>query len=569
MPDVLTAYLTTESESKEAKQKTGHKIVERKTTPSPKGSKESDWFLETFPRVLDAIRTAKSGELHFTLRNRMRSVGGYAAASGCEHYADKVFEVARENLRLNGGCESFDTAERTMKWGWDRGGKQPSLPKDWHLDSERKSEQPEKKPVFSPSELLKKQGKIDRKPPLQLIPGFLEMNQCQIVGFMGAGKGAISSLIAAHITTGKSWWTGDSCLAGSVLLFSAEDSTAVMEYRCKAAGANVCYGSEDAPRNSVICFGSGHEALMGSDGLPLDLTDTGWLDQWRETLPDLKAIIIDPIKSFCGQRGPSQSEEDHVRAKMTKTLTWASKHRIAVICVIQPAKGSRNRHIDEMASGSLAWSAVTRSIVCLEENIHYGKQARVVLAGRQSNNAKGKPSIFDLEVVHARDFEDQPVYTPEDGKPVMVPVLKFREQIEPQDYIVPPDERATPDKASPRKVLDWDAIRIAACETIETYGGRMHGMPSDDEQSHLGDPQDDEGWLGFVCGHMARRFKASPRTIRNKLKCVFTSTMDGRIRVPGWICGLEKDGYGGGWFWTARKDPTAKQSGHNSDSPPF
>jgi len=66
----------------------------------------------------------------------MRSVGGYAAATGCEHFKEKVFEVARENLRENGGCESFEIAERTMEWGWNRGGKQPSLPNDWESKAE-------------------------------------------------------------------------------------------------------------------------------------------------------------------------------------------------------------------------------------------------------------------------------------------------------------------------------------------------------------------------------------------------------------------------------------------------
>ena len=77
------------------------------------------------PRILHEIKISPGGKLHYTLRNRVMLIAGYAAGLGCERYAEKVFEVATENLDINGGCENYRQAEKTMQWAWINGIKSP------------------------------------------------------------------------------------------------------------------------------------------------------------------------------------------------------------------------------------------------------------------------------------------------------------------------------------------------------------------------------------------------------------------------------------------------------------
>jgi hypothetical protein len=406
-----------------------------------------------------------------------------------------------------------------------------------------------------------------------LVEGFLESSQCMLVGALGSGKGCTGPMLSNHLTNGLDWWTGRPCKAGSVVIISPEDSPETIKQRCRFAGARV-HGDivdgvkiESGPR--VLCIGSGSKPLVKPSGDPRSVDQTNFLDTLKETMGDLRLIVIDPVKSFMGKRGPSESEEDHVRRVLTTSLHWANQSGVAILLVIHPSKGSGSRNVNDQASGSHAWTAVTRSVVAIEKNPNYGQATRALIAGRQSNAMEGATALFDLEVGFAHDkYGNQVPVTDVDGeieldadgntRYVTTVRLVYRESL-PQDhaYILPPFDRGGEGGANrPGKRGPSDAeIRLAACEMIANDGGEMKGYPDEAlmEQMSLDTHLTDDKWLHFVCGRLARKFGLSPRTIKNKALPAFPRG-DGSNVVPGFITRSRKLDFHGAWVWEAKRD---------------
>jgi hypothetical protein len=553
---------------------------------------------------------------------RAKTIAGYAAGMGYLDLAEDCCKSLVEAAVANG--KPLGEAERVIEFGWSNGVKEPLIPSDpKYLKIEKDFADRAAKVAANQAELKSRideattknaNGETEffngREPDSRvdsssgdftfskaiemldqsstssyrhLVEGYLESSQCMLVGMLGAGKGCFGPMLARHITNGIDWWTGRQCKPGSVVIISPEDNPETIKQRCRFAGARVHGDTIDGtvankgPR--VLCYGSGDKLIAWPNGDRRSISETHFLDMLKDGLGDLRLIVIDPVKSFMGKRGPSESEEDHVRRVLTTSLNWANKNSVAILLIIHPSKGSGVRNVNEQASGSHAWTAVTRSVVAIEKNINYGKSARALIAGRQSNAQEGLTVLFDLEVEDARDrFGERVPVTDEDGivemnsdgsvRHVSTVRLTYRESLSADhEYELPPFDREGTSKAKAvkmagRKVVDTKEIRLAACQLVAAQpGGRMTSFPDDELLKQMGPVETDDRWLHFACGHLARQFSCSPTTALNKVRAVFKR--NDQEPVPGFVTRSVRSGFGsdGQWFWESHLGPS--QTGQN------
>jgi hypothetical protein len=597
---------------------------EKKSAPAApfQGKADPSWqarrkcFNAIWSQNIAAIQAASVGDRHITMIRRSKIVAGYAAGMGYLDLADECRQSLVNAAQATG--KPLGEAERVIEFGWSNGVKEPLIPSDpKYLKIEKDfadraaklaNNQAELKSRINEAVTKNANGEIEffegREPDhgvdlatcdfstqglmdmlnqdsatvfRHLAEGYLESSQCMLIGAMGAGKGCVGPMLANHITNGIDWWTGRKCKPGSVVIISPEDNPETIKMRCRFAGARVhgdiVDGVEitDGPR--VLCMGSGSRPIMWPNGDQRSIGETAFLDLLVKATGDLRLIVIDPIKSFMGKRGPSESEEDHVRRVLTISLNWANKNGVAILLIIHPSKGAGVRNVNDQASGSHAWTAVTRSVVAIEKNLNYGPSARALIAGRQSNALEGLTAIFDLEVADAKNkYGERVPVTDEDGvieftldgtpRYVSTVRLAYRESLPvDHEYQLPSFDREGSSKGKAakltgRKVVDTTAIRLAACQLVAAQpGGRMTSFPDDELLKQMGSVETDDRWLHFACGHLAREYSCSPSTAYNKVKPVFRKT--NQEPVPGFTTRSRKTGFGdeGQWFWESHPEP--------------
>lgn len=86
---------------------------------------ESFIFAHKASQLIGSIADAKAGNLHYTLRDNVMVIGGYAAGLGCMARWEDVRETVIQALQDNGNCRCYETAEKTMKWAWNAGTQDP------------------------------------------------------------------------------------------------------------------------------------------------------------------------------------------------------------------------------------------------------------------------------------------------------------------------------------------------------------------------------------------------------------------------------------------------------------
>ena len=607
--------------------------ADKKATPAAPfiGDADQSWTAreKCFHAIISqcdrAIRSAPQGSRHDAIRDRSLLLAGYAGGMGYTGRKAECTSVLIEAAMAVGSSER--EARRVVNFGWINGVEKPLVPSDPRYlkieqdfadrasrlaaervktgslieslaskaaslpveDSQRaatifEGREPDSKvdPTtcdFTTQGLMDMLNHDSTEAYRHLVEGYLESSQCMLVGAMGAGKGCFGPMLANHITNGIDWWTGRKCKPGSVVIISPEDNPETIKQRCRFVGARVHGDIVDGvatisgPR--VLCMGSGSGPIMWPNGDRRSISETAFLDLLMEATGDLRLIVIDPVKSFMGRRGPSESEEDHVRRVLTISLNWANKNGVAILLIIHPAKGAGVRNVNDQASGSHAWTAVTRSVIAIEKNLNYGPSARALIAGRQSNAQEGPIAIFDLEVGDAKDKSGERVpVTDTDGivefnpdgaiRHVSTVRLTYRESL-PADheYELPSFDRegskGKSAKMTGRKVVDTAGIRLAACRLVASQsGGRMSSFPDEELLPQMGPVGTDDRWLHFACGHLAREFGCSPSTALNKVRPVFKRT--GQEPVPGFVTRSVKTGFGdeGQWFWESH--PEQRQS---------
>jgi putative DNA primase/helicase len=197
---------------------------------------------------------------------------------------------------------------------------------------------------------------IAAQPVSWLWPGRIARGKVTIIaGNPGLGKSQITASIAAVVSTGGRWPVDrTTCPAGDVLFLTAEDDAAdTLRPRLEAAGADLGrvhiidgviagYSGTGAQQNRVFSL------QQDLPGLSTKLAE----------LPNVRAIIIDPISAYLGDADSHKNAE--VRALLAPVAELAARHGVAIIGVSHLSKAGGTEALMRV-SGSLAFVAAARA----------------------------------------------------------------------------------------------------------------------------------------------------------------------------------------------------------------
>ena len=172
-----------------------------------------------------------------------------------------------------------------------------------------------------------------------------------IAGLPGLGKSQVTTHMAAMVSSGGNWSTGEKCEPGDVFFFSAEDDHSdTIRPRLEAGGANL---------DRVHIVEAVHVKNAKRDR-PFILKQD--LDVLAETLianPDVTLVIIDPISAYLS--GVNSHNNAEVRSVLAPLAKLAADHGVAVVCITHLNKGLSTdplaRVIDSTAFGTTVRSA--------------------------------------------------------------------------------------------------------------------------------------------------------------------------------------------------------------------
>ena len=144
---------------------------------------------------------------------------------------------------------------------------------------------------------------------------------CLIAGLPGLGKSQVTAYLAANVSSGGTWTTGEKCQAGDVYFLSAEDDPSdTIRPRLEAWGA-------DLQRIHVI---DAVKVQSGERFFNLK-HDIGALADKLKAHPGAKLIIIDPINAYLGSVDSHKDAE--VRSVLAPLAKLAADHGVAAVFV--------------------------------------------------------------------------------------------------------------------------------------------------------------------------------------------------------------------------------------------
>jgi putative DNA primase/helicase len=209
-----------------------------------------------------------------------------------------------------------------------------------------------------------------------------------IVGYPGICKSLLGTFLAATVSRGATWPTGeDLAPKGSVLMVSTEDEPAdTIVPRLQAA---------DAEMAAVHLF---QEVADNSGRRSLDLMrDIEALEQKAALLGDLKLIIIDPITACLGRA--NQNAAGDTRAVMMRLADFAARTETAVVVISHLNKGGSPKAITR-TTGSLAFMAVTR-VAFLVDKHPSDPDLRVIIPMKSNLGTDHRGLSFRVESVES------------------------------------------------------------------------------------------------------------------------------------------------------------------------
>lgn len=203
--------------------------------------------------------------------------------------------------------------------------------------------------------IFRKVSDIEAKPISWLWNGLIAYGKVSIIaGNPGLGKSQLTANIVAMVTTaGVLPGNQNQCQLSDVAILSAEDDAAdTIRPRLEAAGANIFrVFILDAVKEKELHNSSSHRCFNLK-------TDLKRLEDFLNTIQEIKLLIIDPISAYLGNTDSHKNAE--IRALLTPLTELAAKHQIAVLCVSHLSKNANNEAMMRV-SGSLAFVAAARA----------------------------------------------------------------------------------------------------------------------------------------------------------------------------------------------------------------
>ena len=183
-----------------------------------------------------------------------------------------------------------------------------------------------------------------------LWPGWLPRRKGVVLaGDPGTGKSMVSIDLAARLSRGGVWPTGEPAPRGRVLLLVAEDGLAdTVRPRLDAAGG-------DASQVDVL---TGVRETAG-DGLVNLARDVHVLEQMlQQTQPAL--VIVDPLNAYLGDT--DSYKDAAVRGLLTPLLALVDRHRCVLLWIAHLTKSSERRALYRPGA-SIAFVAAARVVL--------------------------------------------------------------------------------------------------------------------------------------------------------------------------------------------------------------
>ena len=194
-----------------------------------------------------------------------------------------------------------------------------------------------------------------------------------LAGAPGQGKTTIAIALAATVTSGGRWPNGTRCSPANVLIWSGEDDPAdTLLPRLLAMGADVS--------RSYFVDGTRIEGKVQSFDPARDLVQ---LTAAAERIGSVALLIVDPVVSAV--TGDSHKNTE-VRRALQPLVDLGATLGAAVLGISHFSKGSAGRDPTERVTGSLAFGAVARVVLCVAKvKDKDGGDDRRILARAKSN----------------------------------------------------------------------------------------------------------------------------------------------------------------------------------------
>jgi putative DNA primase/helicase len=178
-----------------------------------------------------------------------------------------------------------------------------------------------------------------------LWPGVLPLGALTLLsGQPKMGKSTIAVNMAAVVSSGDAWPTGEACAPGGVILVETEDSFTDTQLRLMAAGADL--------RRVVV---------RDREAGPLDLSTAegmAALDGQASAMGGVRLLVLSPLLSFFGKS--VGGDDTAIRGRLAPLLQWAAHYRVAVLGLMHPAKNA-GRGLEAQFAGADGYRRAARA----------------------------------------------------------------------------------------------------------------------------------------------------------------------------------------------------------------
>lgn len=198
--------------------------------------------------------------------------------------------------------------------------------------------------------------------------GFLTV----LAGRQGQGKSLVCADIAARVTLGCAWPAGGSnAPQGEVVIVNLEDDPArVLKPRLRAAGA-------DLAKVRVVTS-------------PITTSELPRLNRILDRCPNCKLLVVDPAGNHLGG-GVDVFRDNVVREALSSLTEIARERNIAVVLVCHLRK-SNAETADDRVLGSVAFTALARSVLHVIPGERPREGERILAAGK-ANLSRAAPAV--------------------------------------------------------------------------------------------------------------------------------------------------------------------------------
>jgi putative DNA primase/helicase len=175
-----------------------------------------------------------------------------------------------------------------------------------------------------------------------LWPNLLLANAFSLVGGeAGVGKSTVCATIAAAVTTGGRWPTGENIEPGAVVYCEIEDDLpSVTGPALAAAGADMSrIDFCDAPFDLAADIGPLVARVRALE---------------RDTGVKVRLVVLSPVRNFFGAKESYVDSE--VRARLHRICEWAQQNDVAILGILHPKQQAKDAF-----AGASAWKDVARA----------------------------------------------------------------------------------------------------------------------------------------------------------------------------------------------------------------